>query len=222
MENQIVQIMQIFALGVLLLRAGILLAGVLFCWLGYRLFSQVSTVSGADVQVGTLFKAKFFQVGPGVFFSLFGAMILTYTIMKPPVLDLRDMRAALGVAPRVAESGAGSGAVPGAQPAVAGEPPASGGSMTIAGATRASSGATDPAMLSRAGQQVSFIGRIKPNGAVAAQDVADIDRMSRQIRLSIMLGIWQAEWGDAADFSTWVRDGSGNPDPEARRFFERQ
>src|SRR5207244_11253076 len=65
--------------------------------------------------------------------------------------------------------------------------------------------------------------RIDASGAVAAQDRKDIERMSRQIRLSIMRGVWQAARGDPADFEAWVRDPGGHvPNAPAFTFFDRR
>ena len=96
-------------------------------------------------------------------------------------------------------------------------------SVAIAGARNAPASAVDPAELSRASNQVAFVNRIDASGAVAAQDRKDIERMSRQIRLSIMRGVWQAAWGDPADFEAWVRDPGGHvPNAAALTFFDRR
>jgi len=65
----------------------VLLAAAFFGWLGYRLFSNVSTLSSAEIGVGERFRAIFVQVGPGVFSSLFGAIIQVYSLVHPAVLE---------------------------------------------------------------------------------------------------------------------------------------
>jgi len=197
-----------FSLGVLILRFGLLLAGVLFCWFGYRLFSRARAPGGAEISYKDVFKVNLYQIGPGVFFSLFGAAILIYSIHKPPSLDLRDILQAGSEAPATATV-----AAPGAVQR----------SVAIAGARNAPASAVDPAELSRASNQVAFVNRIDASGAVAAQDRKDIERMSRQIRLSIMRGVWQPAWGDPADFEAWVRDPGGHvPNAAALAFFDRR
>ena len=197
-----------FSLGVLILRFGLLLAGVLFCWFGFRLFSHAQAPGGAEISYKDVFKVNLYQIGPGVFFSLFGAAILIYSIHKPPSLDLRDILQAGSEAPSAATAAA---------------PAAAQRSVAIAGARNAPASAVDPAELSRASNQVAFVNRIDAAGAVAAQDRKDIERMSRQIRLSIMRGVWQSAWGDPADFETWVRDPGGHvPNAAALAFFDRR
>lgn len=186
---------QTFAVGVLLLRLIIVLAAILFCYLGYRLFAQVSSVSNAELSVGEHFRANFVHVGPGVFFSLFGAAILIYALLNPQQLAL----------------------------APAARPPSSGPGVVVSGATAEDAAMADAATLLRAGQQIAFLNRIDPGGSIAPQDVADIDRLSRMIRFSVMQSVWQPAWGDRAEFEQWLRDpGSMAPNAEARAFFERQ
>ena len=44
----------VFALGVIVLRFGLLVAGVLFCWFGYRLFAQISSHGSAEFSFGNV------------------------------------------------------------------------------------------------------------------------------------------------------------------------
>ena len=64
-----------------------LLAAAFFGWLGYRLFSNVATWSSAEIGVCERFRAIFVQVGPGLFSSLFGAIIQVYSLVHPAVLE---------------------------------------------------------------------------------------------------------------------------------------
>lgn len=77
----------IFAIGVLALRAGLIVAGVIFCGFGFRLFDRAHPPSNAELSVGDSLKLNLVQVGPGVFFSLFGAALLVYCVYRGPTLD---------------------------------------------------------------------------------------------------------------------------------------
>ncbi len=210
----------VFTLGVLFLRFGLLLAGILFCWLGYRLFAHAQTPGGAELSFKDVFKLNLYQVGPGIFFSLFGAAILVYSIHKPPSLDLRDALQETGAARLPAAPAAAPGSAAGN---VAANPGAGPRSIVIAGARGAPADTVDAAVLSRAANQVAFVNRLETSGSVAAQDKKDIARMSRQIRVSIMHSVWQADWGDPAEFEAWERDpGAHQPNPRALAFFERR
>ena len=59
----------------------IALGGILSIFLGYKLFyiAAVKSDSGADFK-SALFSASFTKVGPGVFFALFGAYIMSTSI----------------------------------------------------------------------------------------------------------------------------------------------
>lgn len=84
------EVTMVFALGVLAVRVGMLVAGVLFCWFGYRLFAQTNSHGGAEISVKDALKLNIHHVGPGVFFSLFGAAILVYSIHKAPTLEVHE------------------------------------------------------------------------------------------------------------------------------------
>jgi hypothetical protein len=220
-EDGSVELPLVFTLGVLILRLGLLLAGVLFCWLGYRLFAHAQTPGGAELSFKDVFKLNLYQVGPGIFFSLFGAAILVYSIHKPPSLDLRDVLHETGAARLPAAPAAATGGPAGSSAAAS--PAAGQRTVVIAGVRGAPADAVDPAALSRAAQQVAFVNRLDASGAVAAQDRKDVARMSRQIRLAIMRSVWQADWGDPAEFEAWERDpGAREPNPKALAFFERR
>lgn len=198
-----------FAFGVLMLRLGILAAGTLFCWFGYRLFAGTSHASGvAEISVKDYFTLNLYKVGPGVFFSAFGAAILIYSISKPATLELREsVLAGLDNAATEARGGKNSQDMCG--------------SLVIGGLRDASAGITDKATLLRISNQVAFMNRLAAAGDVAPEDRKDVDRMTKQIRLSLMKSVWRPEWGDAAEFELWTRDPSGKkPNEAAKTFYE--
>lgn len=198
------EVTMVFAIGVLAVRIGMLVAGVLFCWFGYRLFAQTSSHGNAEVSVKDTLKLNFQHVGPGVFFSLFGAAILVYNIHKAPVFEASD----LVVNPTTAQ--------PGLVPAVKS-------STSIAGARPDSPILDDNASLLQAREQIAFINRLTSSGAVTPSDQVDFARLTRGIKLSLMRPIWRTSWGEYVEFEAWALDpGSRVPNEAAREIFARQ
>jgi hypothetical protein len=181
-----------FGFGILTLRLAFILAGVLFCWFGYRLFARTRTPSDAQVSFKNVVKVNLQQIAPGVFFSLFGAAIIVWSIEKLPLMSY-------------------SGQDAGGKPAM------------VRGMQAASvAGVADRAAVQRASDAIAFMNRIdSTTGAVAEQDRKDIRRMSERIRFALMRSVWQAEWGDPADFEASLRDSSRAANAHAREFFER-
>src|SRR6266446_3724396 len=71
---------------------GVLLGGLLI-YLGYRLFLSLSAKRGRDGGSGDLIlaggnKIKLSKVGPGVFFALFGAGLIVFSLVRPVRLDV--------------------------------------------------------------------------------------------------------------------------------------
>lgn len=182
----------LFAVGALLLRGAQIGAATALCWFGYRLFARSRAPSSAELSLGGWLRVHLVQVGPGAFFSLFGAAVLLYGIHRPPELHLRD--------------GAGTRQV------------------AVAGAAPAAAPDADRAAQSRAAQQIAWLNRVRVDGGVNDPvDVADAARLSRDIRLALMRGVWRSEWGDAAAFERWARDPAGRaPSAEAQSVYERR
>jgi hypothetical protein len=197
------EVTMVFTLGVLVLRLGLLAAGVLFCWFGYRLFSQTSSHGAAELSIRDTLKLNFQHVGPGVFFSLFGASILIYSIHSPPKLDamLEDGFRRVGTASSSAD------------------PPVPN-KVVIAGARSDQPGLDDRARLLQVGNQIAFLNRLAAAGEVPQDDRTDLPRLAREIKLSLMRSIWTESWGDYVTFSDWARGTSSvAPPAEASKLF---
>ncbi len=198
------EVTMVFALGVLILRLGVLVAGVLFCWFGYRLFSQTSAHGNADISVKDMLKINLQHVGPGVFFSLFGAAILIFSVYKPPVLNAQEV----GISKRVNDKNA----VPAVQ-----------GAVTIAGARSGTQILDDNARLNQVREQIGFINRLDLSGKASPDDQLDTARLVREIKLSLMRSVWRESWGDTVKFEGWARNSTSDvPNTEARNYFERR
>ncbi len=97
--------------------------------------------------------------------------------------------------------------------------------LAVAGATTAAAPPEDAAAGLRAAQQIAWLNRIRiDTSATAPADVSDRARLLRDIRLSLMRGVWRPEWGDAADFEAWLRDPgrAASPNATALAVYERR
>jgi hypothetical protein len=196
-----------FALGAIVLRLLQVLAGALFCWLGYRLFALVPTQeSGAEITVADQLKANFSRVGPGVFFSIFGAAILIHGIGHPPTFSLKE---GMSLAP--SPGGIQGTAAPGER------------SVVIAGSGESvGDNLVRQTARNEVLQHIRFINRMD---ALVRTDLRPSDRSDlavheREIKLKLMRSVWEAAWGDPASFEGWARDnGSGPPNDQAKMFY---
>lgn len=61
----------------------VLIAGVVLSYMGFRLFAlnRISPAGGLEASVGT-YKLRLNRAAPGIFFTLFGAVIICFSIFK--------------------------------------------------------------------------------------------------------------------------------------------
>jgi hypothetical protein len=197
------EVTMVFALGVLAVRVGMLVSGVLFCWFGYRLFAQATTVGHAEISVKDLLKLNLHHVGPGVFFSLFGAAILVYGIHKAPTLETHDQVPGTPTATGITEQTATR-------------------DIFIAGMkSEGARSLDDKARQLQIREQIAFTNRVAEAGTLSAGDQVDLARLTRDIKLSLMQMSWNASWGDYAEFEAWALDPSSRtPNAAARAVFD--
>lgn len=198
----------LFGIGVLLTRLLQILAGVLLCVLGYRLFQQVpASDGGADVSLSQHLKFHISKVGPGVFFALFGAAILIQALANPLRLE-RELTPVSGALSGDAAPATSRVLIAGQRDATAIEP------------TGTESTAARHQQLQR---QLRFL-----NGVAGwlRQDLSIEQRVAfehdqREAKLALMTGAWSGDWGDAASFAMWVRGQQADaPDAEAKAMWE--
>ena len=176
-------------------RLMLVLAGMLAVWLGYRLFTQMPA---ADKSEGRLklpggVSIHLTRTGPGLFFALFGAAIIGYSVTRP--FDLKIPAEIAATRPGAAEAAAGRTIqLSGFGPATPG-PQAADTETTLA---RLNFYFDEPA------QHLD-----RPSQAERAQAL-------RQAKLALMLQNWHPAWGDRAAFTTWVSTGSEAPPPTDR------
>jgi hypothetical protein len=201
----------VFAVGVLLMRLLQIGAGVLLCVLGYRLFARVPAAdSSADISVATQFKLNFTKIGPGVFFALFGAVVLVQALANPLRLER--------------QAAAGQAAAPAATAASSAQAAAGGERLMITGATPAAAIASplpiDEAALVQHLRFANGLPELLKPGLPMDRRVA-FENSQRELKLALMRSGWQPQWGDRAAFEAWILDRrSPAPSPQARTLWD--
>lgn len=180
--------------------------GCLAIYCGYRLFlampsaekgtGKLELPGGVSIHVS--------RVGPGVFFSLFGAVILAFSYHYGVSVD----NSGIAAAPAQQVAPAPGTAVASAEPrrttfsGMAGTPSVEPDASTLVAV------AIDIERLNRAAA------RLDP--ALDATTRSDIRRSLRAARVALMQANWSdAEWGDRATFVTWLAAGEPLPPPDA-------
>jgi hypothetical protein len=187
----------LFGVGLLVTRFLLILAGVLLCFLGYRLFQQVPTSTGhAEVSLSEHLKFNLSKVGPGVFFALFGAAILIQALANPVKLER--------------ELGAG-GALPTRERVV------------MAGQREVTSPDAPALTAEELQRQMRFMngmtGLLRDNLPMERRVTFENDL--REAKLALVAAGWDKRWGDFPGFASWARgQSSSEPNPGAKAIWE--
>lgn len=97
----------------------VVIGGMLFAYLGYRLFIFGVSEGFAKLEgTSSLFKLSFSGTGPGLFFMAFGAIILIYALHTGNVTELRRAGGSMENGPSVRVSGEGAAINPKLQDAL--------------------------------------------------------------------------------------------------------
>jgi hypothetical protein len=180
--------------------------GGLSIYLGYRLFAAVKATGEGDAQVklpGDI-TVMMSRVAPGVFFALFGAVVVAVALGRPVSTSEITRTAAGGASERTS---------------------------TVSGLGGSAAGPQDsPAELAvarlRIRDQIMFLNRLdaSPDPQTSEQEARAASRHIRDIKLYLMRSVWGADWGDTQDFQLWVEGGAAAADSdafrEARRFYD--
>ena len=175
--------------------------GCLAIWCGYRLFlAMPSRERGAGkLELPGGVSIHLSRVGPGVFFSLFGAVILGLSYHYGVALDLPA-----GVTPQQ-QVAAGSTAT--AAPARA----------TFTGIGQVSGVEPDASVLVAVAVDVERLNRAarQLDPTLDANAQSDIRRSLRAAKLALMRTSWSdTQWGDRATFTAWIAAGEPMPPPD--------
>ena len=184
----------------------IILAGALSVWLGYRLFINMPLAEkgAGKIQLPGGISVFISRVGPGVFFALFGAVVLSYGLHQAVTVEVR---------PRVLATG------PGTAPAQA----AAEASLRYSGvgstrSTAADRGAERDGMVRLVGELGRVADALKkpPALPLSAEQRLDFGLSLADARARLLAGVWDDKaWGPFPEFQRWIRDGEPDPPPAA-------
>lgn len=179
----------------------VVLAGALAIYLGYRLFIDMPNAERGSGKVNLPGGISIFlsRVGPGVFFSLFGAIVIALSFHYG--ISFSDVAQRQQVA--VADSGVQS-------------------ELTWSGVAPQGAPA-DPAAIapyerSRVLAIVASLNRVETSlpTEMKATDRVNLIYALRDARVRLLVSVWDAgAWGDVAAFRKWIEDNEPNPPPQA-------
>lgn len=171
--------------------------GAFLCYLGFRLFSEVPVPAEGEAELSGVrgMTIKLTRVGPGVFFALFGTIVVVWSLSRP--FEYTERRLAADGAPALAA--------------------AAGDVVEIrAGAMNPTAGAqaTEDAASRRnvVAQEVQWLNQValrllqRPDPDL----VHDPDYMVPRIKQVLMESVWDASaWGSPAAFRQWLERTGG-------------
>jgi hypothetical protein len=174
---------------------GVLIGGVLI-YFGYRLFLSLAGKRGRENGSGAFSfaggnKIKLSKVGPGVFFALFGAGLIVFSLVKP---------VSLTVSPRAAKTT--SDPKPGVVAAT---------EFKFVGAVSVPETDEDRARM-RAETQDDIIALNRALDRANASERPQIERAVARAKVALMEPLWAEDWGELKDFRDWLAKGGTPPD----------
>ena len=181
-----------------------LIIGAFLIYLGYRLFVDVPKIteqsSGNIILPG--FEVTLTYVGPGVFFALFGAVVLWLSIRTQLQFSSQDTPVS---------------SVP------SDETPRTVVFTYLAATEGVSDTEAIKSARSRLLRDFRAIDRLcaalakmnaDDSSAIPEESRADFMIATPRIKEGLMLTVWHSDWGDYAAFSAWVRKGCSDPPPK--------
>ena len=174
---------------------GVLIGGVLI-YFGYRLFLSLAGKRGRDRGAGEFSfaggnKIKLSKVGPGVFFALFGAGLIVFSLVKP---------VSLTVSPGAAKSST-SAPKPGVVAAS---------EFKFVGAVSVPETDQDRVRM-RTETQQDVLALNRAFDVAEAADRPGLGRAVSRAKFALMEPLWAEDWGDIADFRDWLDKGGSPP-----------
>jgi hypothetical protein len=187
-------------------RLAIVLIGGMAIWLGYRLFLAVKAEAEGEAKITLPHDVTVMvsRVGPGVFFALFGSMVVIASLYFSISYSDAD-RNVVYMAP--AEQAAAETA---SRVAMASAP----------------AGETLALERLRLRQEIEFLNRLPGllGPGLSEGQRATAMRHSREIKLRLMAAVWADDWSDPARFRLWAEGGGAAEDSDAfagaRAFYE--
>jgi hypothetical protein len=177
--------------------------GGLSIWLGYRLFLAVPEQrdSAGKFQLPWNISVGLARVGPGVFFAVFGAGVVGYSLHGST--HVSENTVSVDGSPSKVTVVEAKGAMP----------------------TTDDIGKTLAARRLNVGTEMEFLSTL---GRILRSDLSDIDKRmvsdnTVALKLAVMHALWAEDWGDEAAFREWAERGAQDPVPkdskEAAKFF---
>ena len=174
--------------------------GGLSIYLGYRLFVAVKATGegSARVKLPSDMTVMVSRVGPGVFFALFGALVVGASFAFPIHYSQSESQDADGPSTRLTEiSGVG---------AQVAEPSVSHARTGTVDPVRSSSEQPAEAARRQAREHVGFLNQtaalLEPSLSEAQRDGARDG--TRRAKLYLMRSVWDPSWGDSEAFQRWT------------------
>ena len=183
------------------------LGGVLAVYLGYQLFLRMPTRERSEGKFELPGGVSIYvsRIGPGVFFSLFGAAILGLSLVHGVSQDSSRSVAGAAPSPEVAASAPGT---------VAETTHYAGATATAPSADPLQAEAERNAVL-LAIRNINRVPRALRTDLAASQRL-DIDQAIAAIKLQLMKSVWDRDqWGEFVAFRQWVDGGETDPPPSA-------
>ena len=188
----------------------IVIAGGMSIVLGYRMFLAIPRADKDEgegkIELPGGISVYVTRVGPGVFFALFGALILGLGLQQGLKLEVREQRTA-GGAQTSADATAG---------ATVTERRYS--SLSTAGGSNQQREAERTGALDTVGQ----LGRLaatlsKAGSGLAPQQRLDFGLALSDARMRLLASVWDEQWGPYAELVRWVQGGESGPPPAAAK-----
>lgn len=171
--------------------------GLMAVYLGYRLFLELPRrregESKLDLPGGV--SVMLSRIGPGIFFALFGAGMIVYSVTKP--IEITDIAEKMATA---------DGATTAKR------------SRTLSGLGQQETGeAVNPAAaIDRTSVIVRLNGiAVEAKANQSGSDLLDTTIAIREAKLALMREVWDPQWGEYDRFHRWVTEQfEQNPPPE--------
>jgi hypothetical protein len=209
--------MDLFALRGLERLAAVVIGGMAI-YLGYRLFQAIPAQGGegeARISLPGDVSIMISRVGPGVFFALFGTLVVAGSLYFAIKHDETSRSTAEGLIRTRTLSGIGS---------PVGEATVRRRAVAVTEEVAADPQALDLDRLNLR-RQIEFLNqspRILSGGLSTAQRER-AEQHLREIKLRLMQTVWSSDWGDPKEFRDWAEGGPEPRDPgafgQARTFY---